>query len=191
MKNNKANKDFFSGKNREVIPNIAFRGMTAVMNMIDLFLNYSERNIKALDLKQGQTVIDYGCGPARYIKDASSIVGKTGEVIAIDIHPLAIKKVDKKIKKHNLTNVKTVLATGYTTGIPDRTADVIYALDMFHMIENPKHLLSELARLVKTEGRVIIEDGHQERAETIKKIKDSEVLNIVCETKTFVECKRD
>ena len=179
---------FVTAKGREKIPNIAFRGMAFFMKLMDLFTNYTSRNFKTLDLKPGQTVIDYGCGPARYIRDASAMVGPSGKVIAVDIHPLAIKKVNDKIKKFGLSNVSASLASGYKTDIESETADVVYALDMFHMIEQPKELLTELSRLVKTDGRVIIEDGHQPRSETKMEIEDSGILKIVRETKSFVEC---
>jgi ubiquinone/menaquinone biosynthesis C-methylase UbiE len=183
-------KNSLTGKGQEAIPNVAFRVMTAMMRLMDILFNSSARNFKTLGLSPGQTVIDYGCGPARYIKNASDMVGKNGRVIAVDIHPLAIKNVQNKIRKYQLTNVETVLTTGYNTGLNPETADVVYALDMFHMIEQPKELLFELARLVKKEGRVIIEDGHQPRAETRKKIESAGVLKMVGETNTFVECKR-
>jgi ubiquinone/menaquinone biosynthesis C-methylase UbiE len=177
-----------TGRGREKIPNFAFKGMTLFMKMIDLFTNYSGRNIRNLNIISGQTVIDYGCGPARYIRDASRIVGESGKVIATDIHPFAIKSVNDKIKKYNLSNVQATLANGYKTDIESEIADIVYALDMFHMIEQPKELLTELCRLVKTDGRVIVEDGHQPRSETIMKIEDSKILKIVKETKSFVEC---
>jgi len=69
------------------------RMMTAVMGIVDLLKKYSDKNFETLGLKSGQTVIDYGCGPARYIRNASEAVGKSGKVIAVDIHPLAIKNV--------------------------------------------------------------------------------------------------
>jgi len=186
----KSNKveSLMTGKGREKIPNLAFRGMTFIMKLMDLFTNYSSRNIRNLNIISGQTVIDYGCGPARYIKDASRMVGPSGKVIAIDIHPLAIKNVNDKIKKYKLSNVHATLATGYKTDIESEIADVVYALDMFHMIEQPKELMTELGRLVKMDGRVIIEDGHQPRSETKMKIEDSKILKIVRETKSFVEC---
>ncbi|WP_372642176.1 class I SAM-dependent methyltransferase [Ancylomarina sp.] len=177
-----------TGKGRENIPNLAFRGMAFFMKLMDFLTNYSSRNIRVLNIKSGQTVIDYGCGPARYIKDASRMVGTSGKVIAVDIHPLAIKNVNDKIKKYKLSNVDATLATGYKTDIESEIADVIYALDMFHMIEQPKELLTELGRLVKMDGRVIIEDGHQPRSETKIKIENSKILKIVRETKSFVEC---
>ena len=94
--------DFLSGKNRESIPNIAFKAMTLIMKLMDIFGQYSRKNFETLELKYGQTVIDYGCGPARYIEFASNAVGKAGKVIAVDVHPLAIAKVKGKIKKQKL-----------------------------------------------------------------------------------------
>ena len=186
----KSNKFEFllTGRGREKIPNFAFKGMTFLMKLIDLLTNYSSRNIRNLNIKPGQTVIDYGCGPARYIKDASRIVGASGKVIATDIHPLAIKKANDIIEKYKLSNVQTTIATGYKTDIKSEIADVVYALNMFHMIEQPKELLTELGRLVKMDGRIIIEDGHQPRSATKNKIENSKILEIVRETKTFVEC---
>ncbi len=181
---------FLSGKNRESIPNVAFKAMTLIMKLMDVFGQYSRKNFETLGLKPGQTVIDYGCGPARYIEFASKVVGKSGKVIAVDVHPLAIVKVKGKIIKENLSNVEAILAEKYTTPINDEIADIVYALDMFHMIEQPNEFLKELSRLVKIEGTIIIEDGHQPRTDTIQKIEKSGLLKIVQETKSHVKCKK-
>lgn len=181
--------EFFSGKNRESIPNIAFKVMTVLMKLMDVFVQHSRKNFETLGLKPGQTVIDYGCGPARYIEFASNAVGKDGKVIAVDVHPLAIAKVKDKIAKHNLSNVEAVRAQGYTTPISAEIADVVYALDMFHMIEQPNEFLKELSRLAKKDGTIIIEDGHQPRTDTINKIDKSGFLKIVQENKSHVQCQ--
>ena len=139
--------DFVSGRNRESIPNIAFRAMTLIMKLMDVFGQYSRKNFETLGLKPGQTVIDYGCGPARYIEFASTAVGKAGRVIAVDVHPLAVAKVKEKIERLNLLNVEAVLAEKYTTSISDEIADIVYALDLFHMIEQPNVFLKELSSL--------------------------------------------
>lgn len=178
-------------KNREKIPNTGFHLMAGIMKLMDVFAGHSDKNFKTLGLKEGQTVIDYGCGPARYIKNASDSVGTSGKVIAMDIHPLAIKKVKAKIEKYKLPNVETVLCEqGSKTPVENETADVIYALDMFHMVENPTDFLNELSRLLKQDGTLIIEDGHQPRAETIEKIKNAGILNIAEENEYHVRCKK-
>ena len=190
IKSSKTLLDTLTGKEREIIPTIAYRMMSFVMNFVDLINNYSSKNFDTLGLKDGQIVIDYGCGPARYIEKASKTVGKFGKVIAVDVHPLAIKNVKTKIEKHELKNVEVILARGYTTPIDSKIADVVYALDMFHMINRPNELLKELSRLIKDDGIIIIEDGHQSRNETKRKIEGAGILNIIGETKSHVKCKK-
>lgn len=181
--------DILRGKGREFIPNIAFIMMAFFMKVVDVLFGYSNRNFKTLELKPGQTVIDYGCGPARYVKNASETVGDNGKVYAVDIHHMAVKEVENKIRKFNLKNVEAVLAAGYSSSISDNTADVIYALDMFHMIENAKNLLFEFSRMLKPDGHIIIEDGHQPRAETIRKIEDTGIFKVFEENKKHVRCR--
>ena len=182
--------DLLTGKNREYIPNVAFKAMTFIMKLMDVLVQYSRKNFETLELKPGQTVIDYGCGPARYIEFASNAVGNAGRVIAVDVHPLAIAKVKEKIEKQNLLNVEAVLAENYSTPIGTEIADIVYALDMFHMIEQPNDFLKELSRLAKRDGTIIIEDGHQSRTDTIQKIEKSGFLKIVQEAKSHVKCQK-
>jgi ubiquinone/menaquinone biosynthesis C-methylase UbiE len=177
-----------TGTEHEHIPNLFFRMMTFTMKITDILGNQSNKNFKTLGLKENQVVVDYGCGPARYIKNASEAVGPKGKVIAIDIHPLAIENVNKQIKKYGLKNVEAVQADGYSCSIKNNTADVVYALDMFHMVEQPKKLLTELARIVKANGTVIIEDGHQARSKTISKIENSGLFTISNENKQHLVC---
>lgn len=187
--NNKIKNTLF-GKEKDKIPNIAFRIMTGVMNVIDFFNNTADKNYKTLGLKKGQIVVDYGCGPARYIENASKSVSSTGKVYAVDIHPLAIENVKSIIKRKQLNNVEAILPEGYTTSIKDDCVDVVYALDMFHMVSSPMELLQEFHRILNDNGIAIIEDGHQKRNITIKKINDSNLFNIVEELDTHVRCKK-
>lgn len=179
--------DKLLGNNREHIPNWAFRLMAFVMKVMDI-LGYHDKNFKTLSIQKGQTVIDYGCGPARYTRRIAKAIGNSGQLIATDIHPLAIKRVEWKIKKYRLTNTGAVLSNGYSCPLESHVADVVLALDMFHMIQDTNALLKEFARLVKPSGIVIIEDGHQPREQTKAKIIDSGFFKIESETKGHVKC---
>ncbi len=183
-------KDTLLGKNKDKIPNSAFRMMSAIMSLVDFTLNLANKNFRTLELKKGQVVVDYGCGPARYIENASKAIGTTGKLYAVDIHPLAIEKVNTKIKQKQLNNVETILAQGYSTSIEGSSIDVVYALDMFHMVSSPLELLQEFHRILKDTGIAIIEDGHQKRSETLKKVLDTNLFTIVEETDKHVKCKK-
>ncbi len=52
---------------------------------------------------------------------------------------MAIDIVRKKIEDNNLDNVVPVLLGDGSPEIEDHCADIVYALDMFHQIEDPSH----------------------------------------------------
>lgn len=180
-------KEKMLGNNMDRMPDIAFRGMSFIFFIWGLFANPGKK-LKEFVIKPGDSVIDYGCGPGNYIKEASSLVGDKGTVYAADIHELAIKSVNRKIAKYSLNNVKTVLVKDYKCDISNNAADVIYALDMFHMVKHPDVLLKELHRMLKQNGRLIIEDGHQARKQSKQKIIATELWNILEETKGWLVC---
>ena len=81
-----------------------------------------------------------------------------------------------------------VLAAGTSAGLPDGTADVIYALDMFHMVREPAVFLRELNRICKATGALYINSGHQSTKEAISKILSSGAWEIVERKKRYLKC---
>lgn len=154
--------------------------------LTDIFKNPS-KHLDEFNIEPGWTVIDYGCGPGRYLKKASEQVGPDGKVYAVDIHDIAIQCSRKIILKKNLNNVVLAKAIDYFVPIPENTADLIYVLDVFHMVSNPVLFLQELHRLVKGNGRLILEDGHQKRSKTISKVLDSKRWKIKNQSKRHLE----
>lgn len=153
----------------EFMPSLAFRLMNWMMKIRDLFGSPATK-LDSFGIQPGYTVIDYGCGPGRYLRKASQLVGENGKVYAVDIHELAIKCALRIKSKKNIPNIQPVKASGYFAPIPENQADLIYALDMFHHVSNPNEFLNELHRLIKPGGKLILEDGHQKRRKTIAKI---------------------
>ena len=176
------------GNEIERMPDTAFRIMKLFF-VIYYFFKPAGKYLRKFGIRNGDTVVDYGCGTGACIKDASALVGDNGIVYAADIHELAIESVEKLIQKHKLLNVKTVLTDGKKCNIDDNAADLIYALDMFHMVKEADSFLHELHRIAKPGGTLIIEDGHQPRRIAREKILRSEVWEITRETKRFLNCK--
>jgi ubiquinone/menaquinone biosynthesis C-methylase UbiE len=67
---------------------------------------------------------------------------------------------------------------------------MVIALDMFFMIENPQAFLQELHRILKLDSILVIDDGHQSRKKTIKKLIDSGLWEIVEERKDCLMCMK-
>jgi ubiquinone/menaquinone biosynthesis C-methylase UbiE len=170
------------------MPNVAFRIMTLIF-IIRNFFKPMSRCIDKFGIKKGSIVVDYGCGPGMHIKKASGLVGNEGLVYAVDIHELAIKSVKKLITKYKLYNLKTLQTDGNKVEISDNTADLIYALDMFHMVKDYKSFLSELNRIGKCDCTLILEDGHQPRKKSKGKVEKSGYWKIEKEYKKYMICK--
>lgn len=170
------------------MPERAFRGMVWLYKVQDLF-SAPRGKLARLGLQPGQTVMDYGCGPGRYVLEASRLVGPKGKIYAVDIHPLAIKAVRDLLRREGLANVEAVLARGYATGLPSHLADVIYALDMFHGVSEPAQLQREWLRLLKPGGLLYLEDGHQPRAETLRKVREPGLFRVESQAKHHIVCR--
>jgi ubiquinone/menaquinone biosynthesis C-methylase UbiE len=165
----------------------SYRMMVWTFRVAD-FLFPKHNRLSDFGIKPGFVVVDYGCGPGRYLAEASKLVGPTGRVYAVDIHELAIQDVERLKTKLNLTNVVPVLAQGYSCAVPDHTVDLIYALDMFHGVKDPLALLVEFHRIAKPQGILILEDGHQPRRKTKEKLTRSGLWLIEREAKAYVRC---
>ncbi|MCX6285410.1 MAG: class I SAM-dependent methyltransferase [Bacteroidetes bacterium] len=181
-------KKILTGNEMDRMPGWAFKMMACMFNIGDL-IKPPDNRLRPFNLQKGQTVIDYGSGTGRYLKKASEQVGESGLVYAVDIHELAIESAHRRIEKYKLKNVRPVLTDGKTVNIPSNTADVIYCLDMFHMVKDTSGFLKGLNSLIKPGGILYLEDGHQPRERTRGKVINSGCWDILAENKSFITCQ--
>lgn len=169
------------------MPDLAFRMMALCFRIMDRFSSPLSK-LDNMGIKPGDTVIDYGCGPGRYIKKASQLVGREGMVYGVDLHHLAVSAVNELALKENLNNVIALQANEFSVALPDHGANIVYAFDMFHMVENTGAFLQELYRLLKPEGTMFIEPGHQAFSLAREKILSSGQWRIIKEENRCFKC---
>ena len=124
---------------------------------------YTGRNIRRkwrkLNLvNEGQSFLDYGCGTGDFTIPAAKIVGRRGEVYALDCFPRQLKIVERKARKEELPNIKVILSDK-ETGLPDESIDVIWMCDVLHEIKEKRAVLEELHRVLRGAGVLAIHDG--------------------------------
>ena len=136
-----------------------FRLMTWAFRVQDLFRDPAKK-LDLLPLKPGMRVLDYGCGPGRYDMALAQRVGTEGRVYAIDIHPLAIREVERRARSAGFDSVMGVVVDGYDTGLPDGCADAGIFLDAFFMIPDKQSVLREIHRLLVPGALLLFEPGH-------------------------------
>ena len=148
--------------------NLDFRMMSLMYVFRDFRLPRMEI-LKEVGIRAGSRVLDFGCGPGGYVVPASTLVGESGRVYALDIHPLAIRRVQRLIALKELANVETILSD-CQTGLPDESIDVALLYDTYHNLSEPGRVLKELHRVLKPDGVLSFSDHHMKEEEIMVKL---------------------
>ena len=157
---------------------IAFRLMALLFKFRDLLQN-PRRSLEKAQMKEGMSVVDYGCGPGSFTIPAAELVGQEGKVFAVDIHPLAIGTVKQKASRKGLQNVETVLVRGYDSGIEGASIDRVLLIDTIHLIDDPDALFREIHRMLKPDGLLFMEKGHMAKSEQRDIVEKTSLFKIV------------
>ena len=132
------------------MPKLNFRIISFILKIRDVF--YPPKYIlKDVGIRPGACVLDFGCGPGSYSIAIAELLAGTGKVFALDMHPLAIKKVNHTAQKKKLTNIKTILSD-CDTGLPSNSVDIVLLYYTFNDLGNPEKVLQELYRVLKPQG---------------------------------------
>src|SRR5262252_5465862 len=93
--------------------------------------------IRALNLTQGNTVVDLGSGSGYFALKLSSVVGSGGTVYAVDIRrlPLRFLWVRSLIRRQH--NVRTVLGESDNSHLPYSAVNAVLIANTYHELDNP------------------------------------------------------
>jgi ubiquinone/menaquinone biosynthesis C-methylase UbiE len=133
--------------------------------------------IEKADIKSGDIVLDYGCGPGSFTLAAAEVVASSGKVYAADINPLAVKKVKKVASRKGLKNIETI-QTECKTGLENNSVDVVMCFDTFHDVNDKDSLLSEFHRVLKSDSTLAFDDHHLNEDEIITKITENGLFSL-------------
>jgi ubiquinone/menaquinone biosynthesis C-methylase UbiE len=116
-----------------------------------LFVN-PYRPLYAAGIKPKQRVLEIGCGPGFFTIPAAKIAGKGGCVFALDINPVAVEAVRRKVKENSLTNVKVILAYTSKWGLEDNSFDLAFLFGVLHDFSDVAAVMREMHRVLKANG---------------------------------------
>jgi len=136
--------------------------------------------LKAAGLKPGLKVLEIGCGPGAFTIPASEIVGEDGLIYAVDIHPLAIKRVKEKVAESGIVNIKPILTNASTTGLQDQEIDLVFIFGLPNIYRGLANVLSEINRVLKPGGILSFE----------KFLRSEKILIVNIENEGFVFVER-
>ncbi len=170
------------------MPGIGFLIMSTVLKIREI-RGKPEEILCRMEIAKGQTILDYGCGIGSFSMLIAEMVGGAGVVYALDIHPLAIQAVEKRIRKKGITNIKTILSS-QETGLPVESVDAVLLHDVIHMVTDQEGVLLELHRVLKPGGRIYTTSEHLEPGEFMDIMAKGGLFSLVREREGLFEFER-
>lgn len=109
-------------------------------------------------IKEGDTVLDLGCGAGFDCFLASKKVGTTGKVIGVDMTEEMINKAKVNADKLGIKNVEFVLGEIEKLPIQDNFIDIIISNCVINLTLDKTKTFKEAYRVLKMGGRIYLSD---------------------------------
>jgi ubiquinone/menaquinone biosynthesis C-methylase UbiE len=134
-------------------------------------------------IKEGMTVLDFGCGPGFFSIEMAKMVGESGRVIAADLQEGMLEKLKGKIKGTELEgSIRLHKCEEGKTGVSE-DVDFVLLFYMVHEIPNKNKFFNEIATILKPNGQVLIAEppfhvSKREFEETIRKAREAGLTEV-------------
>ena len=112
--------------------------------------------MEALELEPDSVVVDVGCGTGSALRHAASAVTE-GSLIGVEPVPRMIELAQEQTESHPAApRIEFRLGPAEDLPVDDAAADVVLAFDSFDHWQDRARGLSEIRRILRPAGRLIV-----------------------------------
>ncbi len=113
---------------------------------------------ESANIKEGDTVLDLGCGAGVDVLVSRLLVGENGKVYGVDITPKMVEVASKHAHDAGYTNVK-ILESGFDRiALEDESIDVVISNGAINLTSCKESVFAEIYRLLKPKGKIYFAD---------------------------------
>ncbi len=109
-------------------------------------------------LREGERVVDVGCGAGIDSLIAGRMVGPSGEVVGVDMTPAMLQRARAGAAMGGFTHVRFHEGLAESLPVPDGWADVVISNGVLNLFPDKFAGVQEMARVLKPGGRLQIGD---------------------------------
>ncbi len=112
-------------------------------------------------LREGDKVADFGAGSGYFVEILSKLVGQEGRVYACEIQKDLVEKIGNLVRTNGLSNVDPLwsdVEESEGSKIAIGTLDTAILVNTFFQFEDKETAINEIARTLKTGGKLIVID---------------------------------
>lgn len=119
---------------------------------------YRRMGVDALQLKEGDTVIELGCGTGLNFELIEDEIGPNGKIIGIDITEGMLEQAKERIRLNGWSNVEIICSDIAQFHFP-QNVDAIVSSGVFGYIQKYDEVIQRAAQALAPSKRFVIFDG--------------------------------
>lgn len=129
--------------------------------------------IEMMGIKNGDSVLDIGCGTGQQAVNVLGIIGSAGQLTGIDPSSYRVELARKKFSRDSTSNIRFFVGQAEDLSfVPDNSIDHAYFCSSFHWVDDKKTALCEIYRVLRSGGRVGMTTLDRNSSSTMKTLAD-------------------
>jgi len=120
-----------------------------------------------INIAEGSTVADFGCGSGFFSLAFAEIIGESGKVFSLDVLPSALESVASKAKLAGISNIipqRVNLEKEGGSKLPPESVDWVIMKDMLFQNKMRDVITKEALRILKTGGKLLAVEWNDQNA---------------------------
>ena len=148
-----------------------------------------------IGIKKGQRVLDFGCGAGHYTIPAARVVGRDGEVFALDKDREALNQLEQTARSEGLKNIVPIVGQWEELKIhlQDESIDAMLLYDVLHYMElkKRKRVYENGHRILKKGAILSVYPKHCKSDEPLWNLSNMGLEDVIKEIKSAIFFSRE